>query len=74
MKRLIGIIYEGKKLKEKIVKDTDTRYGARDLAKGIGTMIEDKIVETMLNPDIDLEKKKISVDLGESDEVSVSFE
>ena len=64
----------GKKLKEKIVKDTDTRYGARDLAKGIGTMIEDKIVETMLNPDIDLEKKKISVDLGESDEVSVSFE
>ena len=64
----------GKKLKEKIVKDTDTRYGARDLTKGIGTMIEDKIVEAMLNPDIDLEKKKISVDLGESDEVSVSFE
>lgn len=64
----------GKKLKEKIVKDTDTRYGARDLTKGIGTMIEDKIVETMLNPDIDLTKKKISVDLGEDNEVSVSFE
>ena len=64
----------GKKLKEKIVKDTDTRYGARDLTKGIGTMIEDKIVEAMLNPDIDLGKKKISVDLGEGDEVSVNFE
>ena len=64
----------GKKLKEKIVKDTDTRYGARDLTKGIGTMIEDKIVETMLNPDVDLSKKKISVDLGEDDTVSVNFE
>lgn len=64
----------GKKLKEKIVKDTDTRYGARDLTKGIGTMIEDKIVESMLNPDVDLTKKKISVDLTEGDEVSVNFE
>ena len=64
----------GKKLKEKIVKDTDTRYGARDLIKGIGKLIEDKIVDAMLDPAMDLGKKKISVDLAEGDEVSVNFE
>ncbi len=64
----------GKKLKEKIVKDTDLRYGARDLTKGIGKMIEDNIIEEMINPSTDISgKKKISVDL-EDDKVKVVFE
>lgn len=64
----------GKKLKEKIVKETDLRYGARDLIKGIGKYIEDEIVERMIDSSVDISgKKKISVDLGEEDKVTVDF-
>ena len=64
----------GKKLKEKIVKETDTRYGARDLIKGIGKYIEDEIVEKMIDSSTDISgKKKISADLGEDDKVTVEF-
>ena len=64
----------GKKLKEKVVKETDLRYGARDLIKGIGKYIEDEIVERMIDSSVDIAgKKKIAVDLGEEDKVTVEF-
>lgn len=62
-----------KALKEYIVDKTDTRYGARDLTKGIGTYIEDKIVEALLDPSVDLSKKKITASL-EGEEVKITFE
>lgn len=62
-----------KALKEFIVDKTDTRYGARDLTKGIGTYIEDKIVEALLDPSVDLSKKKITASL-EGEEVKIAFE
>ena len=64
----------GKKLKEKIVKETDLRYGARDLTKGIGKYIEDEIVERMIDSSVDISgKKKISADLGEDNKVVIDF-
>lgn len=63
----------GKELKKYIVSKTDTRYGARDLTKGIGTYIEDKIVEKLLDPGTDLTKKKIKANLV-SDEVEITIE
>lgn len=63
----------GKELKKYVVSKTDTRYGARDLTKGIGTYIEDKIVEKLLDPATDLGKKKIKANLV-SDEVEITFE
>ena len=63
----------GKELKKYIVSKTDTRYGARDLTKGIGTYIEDKIVERLLDPTTDLTKKKIKANLV-SDEVEITLE
>ena len=62
-----------KALKEFIVDKTDTRYGARDLTKGIGTYIEDKIVEALLDPSVDLSKKKITASL-DGEEVKITFE
>lgn len=63
----------GKELKKYIVSKTDTRYGARDLTKGIGTYIEDKIVEKLLDPATDLTKKKIKANLV-GEEVEITFE
>lgn len=63
----------GKELKKYIVSKTDTRYGARDLTKGIGTYIEDKIVEKLLDSSVDLTKKKIKANLV-GEEVEITFE
>jgi len=63
----------GKELKKYIVSKTDTRYGARDLIKGIGKYIEDKIVEKLLDPSTDLAKKKIKANLV-GEEVEITFE
>ena len=63
----------GKELKKMIVQKTDTRYGARDLTKGIGTYIEDKIIEKLLDPSVDLGKKKIKANLV-GEEVDIVFE
>ena len=63
----------GKDLKKYIVSKTDTRYGARDLIRKIGTYIEDKIVEKLLDSTTDLTKKRIKANLV-SDEVEITFE
>ena len=63
----------GKELKKYIVSKTDTRFGARDLIKGIGTYIEDKIVEKLLDPGTDLTKKKVKANLVD-EEVEILFE
>ena len=61
-----------KELKKYIVSKVDARYGARDLIKGIGTYIEDKIVEKFLDPTTDLTKKKIKANLvGEVVEITI---
>ena len=63
----------GKELKKYIVSKTDTRFGARDLIKGIGIYIEDKIVEKLLDPATDLTKKKVKANLV-GEEVEITFE
>lgn len=64
----------GRELKKYIVSKTDTRYGARDLTKGIGTYIEDKIVEKLLDPATDLTKKKIKANLVSDEVVEITLE
>ena len=63
----------GKALKEKIVNEAVSKYGARGLSKEIGKNIEDKVVEAFLDSGIDIGKKKIKADLV-SDKVEITFE
>ena len=63
----------GKELKKYIVSKVDTRYGARDLIKGIGTYIEDEIIEKLLDPATDLTKKKVKANIV-GEKVEITFE
>ena len=61
-----------KALKDKIVKDCDTGYGARDLQRGIQKMIETEICTALLKEDSIDGITGISVD-WEDDKVTVEF-
>ena len=60
------------KLKEYIISKVDTKYGARDLSRGISANIEDKICEFMLEKSCG-NKTNFSLDLKKNDEVVVKL-
>lgn len=62
-------------VRDLIIAQTDTKYGARDLSRGIIKYVEDKICEKMIDID-DIESfssKNISLDIDENSEVVVTF-
>lgn len=60
------------KLKEYIIDKVDTKYGARDLSRGISANIEDKICEFMLEKSCG-NKTNFSLDLKKNNEVIVKL-
>lgn len=58
-------------LKKFIIEQTDTKYGARDLSRGITKFVEDKICESMLMEDIS-GKNTITAELS-SEESKIMF-
>lgn len=58
------------KLKEFIIDQVDTKYGARDLSKNISKYVEDKLALAMVNGEIS--GNIINLDLGNNSEIIVS--
>lgn len=58
------------KLKEFIIDQVDTKYGARDLSKNISKYVEDKLALAMVNGKVS--GNIINLDLGDNSEVIVS--
>lgn len=58
------------KLKEFIIDQVNTKYGARDLSKNISKYIEDKLALALVNGEVT--GKTINLDLGDNSEVIVS--
>lgn len=59
-------------LKNHIIDEVDTKYGARDLSRGISTNIEDKICEFMLEKPCG-NKTKFSLDIKKNNEIIVKL-
>ena len=57
-------------LKEFIIDQVDTKYGARDLSKNISKYVEDKLALAMVNGEIS--GNIINLDLGNNSEIIVS--